>query len=834
MNALATIFQDASKSSSTHRKNIVALRKLHLKTGDSINKEVFKCVCRVITAKRGNTEAERVIKFLLAYLENSSHDNNTPQTQALTLTEYLLRALRHGLRSGNKVVRYRSCQLIGNLLNVLEEMDDEMFDALTPLLLERAHDKEALVRSNAATALSRLQGCGKTEEEDAVIRKTLLDMVRHDPNPDVRKVALWNIGEGPETLAYIVERSRDTDANVRKFVYPKIQNDYKREDLEDDARDQLLHNGLSDRDAGVKKASLKLLNESWLADGEGDIVDFLKEFDVLESLSAEETIRAYLVMRPDVKMPYDEEFWASLDAETSFFVRVYIQYCSENGKDEELDEALPPLVRHVKHLERITTILAQTEDEYQIMMFEFILGQVLKIAEVQDFSDEMGRRDMLVCLRNMVCTIELGDRLLSAITTIRKCASNEQEFMRFMVEEVLRTLLDQVEEEAEDDTPVEVRQAIILSKCLDIIKCILQCVEGVLSENPIMNVMLQDFIVPALRHPNAVIRGVALHCVGLYGLYDKALAQQQMPLFNHAFETGQAMACLVLQIYFDLIVVHGVATFWDEENGSLLVREPVGGEEPKPVIQDTMEKALDCDNEAILTVAVEGMAKLFVLGYVKDVQFLKQLVVLYFHPATKNMQRLRQCLSYFFPVYAHSSHKNQKYIQEIFLPAFERLLDVAESMPGAMISPMQIAQQLIDWTDVRKVVRNDKDSDEFDGGLHADVAIDILKVAIREGDPAIKKMYCQMLNKLHLGQSLDSTRAKTIAVLVGTLKEHVAGVAVAANALKKFSKEIVVLDEDSGQAITDGELRDLVQYRNRESIQLSDLDSDKSDDEEED
>ena len=58
-------------------------------------------------------------------VDNTSYkpDNNAPQTQALTLTEYLLRALRHGLRSADKVVRYRSCQLIGNLLNVLEEME---------------------------------------------------------------------------------------------------------------------------------------------------------------------------------------------------------------------------------------------------------------------------------------------------------------------------------------------------------------------------------------------------------------------------------------------------------------------------------------------------------------------------------------------------------------------------------------------------------------------------------------------------------------------------------------------------------------------------------------
>lgn len=48
-----------------------------------------------------------------------------------------------------------------------------------------------------------------------------------------------------------------------------------------------------------------------------------------------------------------------------------------------------------------------------------------------------------------------------------------------MVEEVLRNVVDLADEAASDDMPVDVRKAVTLSKCLDIIKCILQCVEGV-------------------------------------------------------------------------------------------------------------------------------------------------------------------------------------------------------------------------------------------------------------------------------------------------------------------------------------------------------------------
>ena len=46
-------------------------------------------------------------------------------------------------------------------------------------------------------------------------------------------------------------------------------------------------------------------------------------------------------------------------------------------------------------------------------------------------------------------------------------------------------------------------------------------------------------------------------------------------------------------------------------------------------------------------------------------QILRTLVILYFAPETSSNQELRQCLTYFFPVYCYSSSANQKRMLEV-------------------------------------------------------------------------------------------------------------------------------------------------------------------------
>lgn len=111
-------------------------------------------------------------------------------------------------------------------------------------------------------------------------------------------------------------------------------------------------------------------------------------------------------------------------------------------------------------------------------------------------------------------------------------------------------------------------------------------------------------------------------------------------------------------------------------------------------------------------------------GMVTDNNVLADLVLIYFAPETAENHELRQCLSYFFPVYCYSSPANQKRMQEvrfllsaclpfveedaqIVLSTLEILSDVYDD-PSTdkeeMIAPTQIALQLIDWTDPNKAV----------------------------------------------------------------------------------------------------------------------------------
>lgn len=55
-----------------------------------------------------------------------------------------------------------------------------------------------------------------------------------------------------------------------------------------------------------------------------------------------------------------------------------------------------------------------------------------------------------------------------------------------------------------------------------------------------------------------------------------------------------------------------------------------------------------------------GLSDSFILT-----QILRTLVILYFAPETSSNQELRQCLTYFFPVYCYSSSVNQRRVLEV-------------------------------------------------------------------------------------------------------------------------------------------------------------------------
>lgn len=77
---------------------------------------------------------------------------------------------------------------------------------------------------------------------------------------------------------------------------------------------------------------------------------------------------------------------------------------------------------------------------------------------------------------------------------------------------------------------------------------------------------------------------------------------------------------------------------------------------------ELLDKEEADDAQAIICT---GIAKLLLAGMINDERALQSLVIVYVSPETAHNPELRQCLSYFFPVYCYSSSANQERMQKV-------------------------------------------------------------------------------------------------------------------------------------------------------------------------
>ena len=92
---------------------------------------------------------------------------------------------------------------------------------------------------------------------------------------EVRRAALYNLPRTPQTLPFILARTRDIDPLLRRTVYqgslsgtalpdPRVMSIAQREGV--------VQNGLGDREATVRKAAGAMLSD-WLDHAEGNVVE---------------------------------------------------------------------------------------------------------------------------------------------------------------------------------------------------------------------------------------------------------------------------------------------------------------------------------------------------------------------------------------------------------------------------------------------------------------------------------------------------------------------------------------------------------------------------------
>ncbi|KAF2743206.1 hypothetical protein M011DRAFT_451690 [Sporormia fimetaria CBS 119925] len=500
---ICKIFSDSAKSIATHRKLGVHLRKIQEMccweqqnpkreyinfmefTADEFEREVGRCIKRVLPVKKGEAAVDRIIRFLGEFLQRANAEDTditklqieeddeeqAAEKPTYNLTNYLLEELIPLASTKEKTVRYRTTQVISEIVVRIRYINAGMEEDLRPrvrhTLGKRIRDKEAIVRVQAVRGFARIADDVDIGEKGDLY--VLADIMAHDPSADVRREILLNMPFDPSTLKEMLERARDTDAVIRRDLYTKVLpllGDFRHMTLTQ--REKLVRWGLRDREKPIQDAASKMFRERWIENCAGvqdtvesepkakqgfappsmdALLELLERIDVtttgLEGSPrgiAHEAMKEFWDGRPDYRefVTFDQKFWEDLTPEAAFVLRSFNDYCLEpsDGKDKQavdaalrrqrlLDDKMPDMTTLAmiitNYLNKLLDVCRQLaerpvspgEDEEDplgehYVDIEFVVSQLLHVAQTLDYStDEVGRQQIYNLMRDALAKPEL-------------------------------------------------------------------------------------------------------------------------------------------------------------------------------------------------------------------------------------------------------------------------------------------------------------------------------------------------------------------------------------------------------------------------------------------
>ena len=148
----------------------------------------------------------------------------------------------------------------------------------------------------------------------------------------------------------------------------------------------------------------------------------------------------------------------------------------------------------------------------------------------------------------------------------------------------------------------------------------------------------------------------------------------------------------------------------------------------------------------VQSAATIALCKLMLTCVIQDEDLLKQAVICYFDPATKDNAVLRQALSYFLPVYCHSRRENMENMASVAPGVIHVVVGLVEELgeEDEMVGIGVVGNMLIDWTDARKLVIQEEGSVTWDeagrkevkavnGDIHLGLAESLLEKVMSHG-----------------------------------------------------------------------------------------------------
>ncbi|KAK1226249.1 chromosome condensation complex Condensin, subunit G [Marasmius sp. AFHP31] len=867
------IFGQAQNNSLNHQKNVIALYKLHNKAvgiiephrngvkmlGESeFKKTMLDILNTVLAYKKGVVQADRVVKFLASYFKHMNDrvptdeddmDNTSMDTAASRFTDNVVEyLLNNGCGAKDKVVRYRSVLICAEIVFVLGEIDQDIYDRLYTVLLERLTDKETSVRTQAAIALGKFS----QTEEDPRLLETLLDGLAYDPSWEVRRAIVMNIPITATSLSAIIDRTKDTEPTVRKLVYSHVlvrdlpasaKVPHHPANLTIAQRELICRNGFGDREPTVRNAAAGLI-EVWMrALGEDEELDMvtqvtklLERFDLMENKVANDMLLGVFAELPHIfeSIGFDETFWDSLTPEKAFMIRVFVEHCDAiskpDRKRDRKEEALPEvtaLAFQIEHVYEQLFILIRDEEAGEVELddesrtdrqdekdnYELILQEMLKLAVRLDYQDEAGRRKMHTLIENLLVKGLTPRHVPVCLDVFRVLSNSEGDLIRRVVG-IIEYIRDPPQEE-EDEPPMEddpdasfdqtprtsgsrtrsreemtpaeqEREDEKILVCLTLLEGCLERINGPLSEHALLDAVRNNLIAPCLARKEIAFRERATLCLALMCLIDEEMGVKWINFFYVQIERSETSEDMKLHMLrAEERYINFFTNLLDNERSAKM--------------------------QAVLG---EGLAKFALAGVLVNKMLLQRLVVMYFRPSSAKNHALRQCLHYFIPMFCRLNPANQAHINSIFLPTLEELciLHYTKDDDEDMVPMLQIGSMFAEWTDPGIVL-----ADKGDPILHFETALEIIRELAKgklheEHSKEYRKVLFQVLPKLNLPDTVDERKLVHLKVWVKYLRaSRPPRDTVAKTAFKKFEdafikkyeEQLKDFDEDQYRALQD-------------------------------
>ncbi|GLV43832.1 Chromosome associated protein G [Carabus blaptoides fortunei] len=630
---ISEVLGNVQESTVNHQKYLIILKKVYEKHKfDDFVAEFVRCIKHFLfedILKNQNHFADNGLEFC-AMFSTSLKKDNTEQFICPFLKSIILKVLEvrfvlchvicklllllqlHNVSQA----RYRVCLHINQLLQQVNKkdghIDAEIYENIKEVMLERMQDVKSTVQIQAIEILGSLQD--SENPNDPIINAYMKCLC--DRNAQVRKTIIRCIGLNANTIPVLIKRCFDIDESVRRSAFEKLS-ELPIHVLKIEQRQYILENGLKDKSEKVQSFIQKTLLSRWLSSYDGNYFQLIcalkldaDERDWKQSVKIVENILNIFFRSGDLKnmlemlplgsdklITANEEKWEQL-----IYWRCLSSFLQQNENTiDYLEDILPELSSFCKYIQRVDKRRYTCTNEFDILLHGQIMYELLKIIEMFDFSDEMGRINLHKLIKDMLTEAELSydnvslmvkileqlypsteERTAEVIDIISEIRNplvkqqlpdyiiRHQKIAKFRVElniavdkqeqviekgdfksaEELQRKIDEIKtkikwmnEEHREFREVRIAKNDIRTslKCLNILIALLS--SSTIKTLPAAIKTLQDeFVQPLLISPLPEIYLKAMHLYGLVCIVDKTMAQMSVGFFCEPLLSYKYMA----------------------------------------------------------------------------------------------------------------------------------------------------------------------------------------------------------------------------------------------------------------------------------------------------